>query len=207
MHVFERDGRFATVAAACCTDDAVALLSSNQPDVVLLDIAMPDSFAAAEVIGRIAPRASLVALGVPHETDDVVRCAEAGIAAYVPRDASLEELLEAVDHARRGELRCSPKVAAGLLRRVAARAAQQEVPSLTLTAREREIVRLIDDGLSNKDIARRLGIEVATVKNHVHNALKKLRVRRRAEAAVRLRKSLGGQHPDRHLHQPPSSPI
>ena len=80
-------------------------------------------------------------------------------------------------------------MAASLLRRVAALAAVHggELPRGRLTSREREIVRLIDQGLSNKEIARDLGIEVATVKNHVHNILEKLQVHRRGEAAARVR--------------------
>src|SRR5436853_2470 len=88
--------------------------------------------------------------------------------------ASLPAVLEGGD---RGEAVCSPRVAARLLRRVAALAAGSVGPLRThLTGRECEVVRLIDDGLSNKEIARGLGIEVATVKNHVHNILEKLQV-------------------------------
>jgi two-component system, NarL family, nitrate/nitrite response regulator NarL len=81
---------------------------------------------------------------------------------------------------------CSPKLAATLLRRVAALAQEQRSPSAldSLTIRERQIVGLIGDGLSNKEIASGLKIEVATVKNHVHNILEKLNVTRRSEAAA-----------------------
>jgi DNA-binding NarL/FixJ family response regulator len=106
----------------------------------------------------------------------------------VAREGSVHDLVDAVERAARGELQCSPQVAGTLIRRLAWRAAAGAtlIPS-PLTARESEIVRLIDEGLSNKEIAVRLGIEVATVKNHVHNLLEKLRVRRRSEAAARLR--------------------
>jgi DNA-binding NarL/FixJ family response regulator len=84
---------------------------------------------------------------------------------------------------------CSPRLAATLLRRVAVLAADRAQPRVEarLTARELEIVELIDEGLSNKEIASRLCIEVPTVKNHVHNILEKLDVRGRAEAAARVR--------------------
>src|SRR5437773_985410 len=82
-------------------------------------------------------------------------------------------------------------LAASLLRRVATLAAEQAPVSAAerLTSREREIVRLIDDGLSNKQIAGELHIELPTVKNHVHNILEKLQVQRRSEAAARVRES------------------
>jgi two-component system nitrate/nitrite response regulator NarL len=119
----------------------------------------------------------------------VLGCAEAGVAGYVPREASLEDLVETIGCASRGELRCSPQLGVTLLRQLALRAAgvDDAASRAPLTSREVEIVRLIEHGLSNKEIATRLGIQVATVKNHVHNLLEKLRIHRRAEAADRLR--------------------
>jgi two-component system nitrate/nitrite response regulator NarL len=93
----------------------------------------------------------------------------------------------------RGETLCSPRIAATLFRRVAALAADRRVGDertlRRLTRRERQIVDLIADGLSNKEIAHRLQIEFATVKNHVHNILEKLQVTRRADAVAALRRA------------------
>jgi len=97
-----------------------------------------------------------------------------------------------VSAAVRGELPCSPRIAGGLLRRVTALAAERwsrEEP-YRLTAREAEIAQLIERGLSNKEIARTLCIEVSTAKNHVHSILEKLHVHRRVEAAALLRPAL-----------------
>jgi DNA-binding NarL/FixJ family response regulator len=125
---------------------------------------------------------------MPDSEESVLAFAEAGIAGYVPREGSVQDLVDAVERAVRGELQCSPQLAGAIIRRLAWRAAAgSDFPRGPLTARETEIVRLIDQGLSNKEIAVRLGIEVATVKNHVHNLLEKLRVRRRAEAAAHIR--------------------
>src|SRR2546421_13075479 len=123
---------------------------------------------------------------------DVLASAEAGAIAYVPREASLEDLVAVIECAVRGEAVCSPRVAGALLRRIAVLATDgrsDRVPA-RLTKREREIMGLIDEGLSNKEIAKRLRIEVATVKNHVHNILEKLQVHRRGEAAARVRAAL-----------------
>jgi DNA-binding NarL/FixJ family response regulator len=89
----------------------------------------------------------------------------------------------------RDEMACSPRIAAALLRRVASLAVERSPwPSgARLTARELEVLGLIDEGLSNKQIAGRLCIELATVKNHVHNILEKLQVGRRSEAALQVR--------------------
>jgi DNA-binding NarL/FixJ family response regulator len=104
--------------------------------------------------------------------------------------------LTAVLRAVKGEAVCPPRIAAGLFRRVAAlSSASSDQASLQsearLTAREAEVLALIDDGLSNKQISRRLYIEVPTVKNHVHSILDKLGARSRGEAAARVRGGLG----------------
>jgi len=107
----------------------------------------------------------------------------------VPRDGTLADLRAVIESVARGEVVCSPRIAASLLRRIADLAAEREPPppELRLTSREIEIVELIDQGLSNKEIAQRLSIALPTVKNHVHSILDKLHVHRRAEAAARLR--------------------
>jgi DNA-binding NarL/FixJ family response regulator len=125
-----------------------------------------------------------------HGEDQVVACAEAGIAGYVDRDASLRDLVATVRSVARGELLCSPRIAARLMRRVAELADQPRPPQTPahLTRREREVVALIDEGLSNKEIAQRLNIELPTVKHHVHNVIEKLGVRSRLQAAAHVRR-------------------
>jgi two-component system, NarL family, nitrate/nitrite response regulator NarL len=160
-----------------------------RPDVVLLDLRASDGHEAAQLLSETFAGSGIVALGLSEAGDDVLEWAECGIAGYVTRDSSLDELRETIVAVARGELLCSPHVAARLLRRVATLASARHnsgAPAL-LTPREREVVALIDEGLSNKQIAGRLFIEVPTVKNHVHNILEKLQVTRRGEAAARLR--------------------
>ena len=171
-------------------EDLWCLLPRLRPDVLLLDQAMPGSLMLAREL-RLAPaRPQVVALGMPDQEDTLLEWAEAGVAGLVPREASLEDLLCTLGHAVRGEFRCSPRFAGRMLQRLTqprSVAPSPERPS-PLTARETEIIRLIDRGLSNKAIAVELGIELATVKNHVHNLLEKLRVHRRGEAAARIRR-------------------
>jgi DNA-binding NarL/FixJ family response regulator len=120
---------------------------------------------------------------------DVLTCAEIGISGYVTRDGSLCDVVSAITAAVRGEVRCSPKIAGLLFRRVAALSTERRGHSAGgLTARETQIVRLLQEGLSNKMISRSLGIECATVKNHVHSILGKLGVHRRADAVSLLQK-------------------
>jgi DNA-binding NarL/FixJ family response regulator len=183
-----RDG-VTVVGTATCSDEAVCLAGELSPTVVLIDHALPESLRTMRMVSELHPDIKVVALGLLESEDGVLACAEAGVAGYVPRDATLECLVATVQSTTRGEFRCSPRIAASLLRQVARTAAAgNQLPAHpTLTSREVEIVRLIEQELSNKEIATRLGIEVATVKNHVHNLLEKLQVHRRGQAAARFR--------------------
>src|SRR5262245_7016411 len=165
--------------------DTMADLKALRPDVVLLDAPPADLRARIVEMRDRTPGLRVVALAVADEVESVTACAEAGVAGYVTWDASREDLVAVVESAVRGELRCSPEIAGRLLERLGALAAERDssLPSVRLTAREQEIVGLIRQDLSNKEIAGRLGIEVATVKNHVHNVLEKLNVHRRTQAA------------------------
>jgi two-component system, NarL family, nitrate/nitrite response regulator NarL len=183
------------VGAASDGRDAVQGVSELRPELVLLDMAMLESAGTVRAIGELAPEVRVVALAVPETEGHVLACAEAGISGYVPREASLGDLVATIDSIASGEVVCSPRIVAGLFRRVARLAAERppDSPHTLLTNREAQIVALIDEGLSNKEIARRLFIEVATVKNHVHNILEKLQVHRRAEAAATVRGWHSGQ--------------
>jgi two-component system, NarL family, nitrate/nitrite response regulator NarL len=116
----------------------------------------------------------------------VLRYAGAGFAGYAPREMSLADLVEVLQGIARGEVRYSRRITTTLLHRLAS-VVLPTGGAVQLTPRETEIARLIDDGLSNREIARRLAIGVTTVKNHVHHLLEKLKVSRRGEAVARLR--------------------
>jgi two-component system, NarL family, nitrate/nitrite response regulator NarL len=190
--ILGRAERLEVAGAVARCEEALASIARAAPDVVLVDLGVPDSVATIGAIRIAAPNVVVVALAVAEVEGDVLACAEAGAAGYVPREASVDDLVAVLQSVVRGEAICSPRIAATLFRRVAAlSAARGSAPSLLgLTVREREILRILDHGFSNKEIAQRLGIEVATVKNHVHNILEKLKVHRRAEAAARIRKAL-----------------
>lgn len=189
-----RTGSIAVVGSAADVAGAVARSErlTEPPDVILLDTIPPDSMLrVAEVLAAL-PGVPVLALTVPNSEREIVAIAEAGIAGFVTSDASIEELVEAVESVARGEALCSPSVAAALMRRLASLARNGATPSPIgpLTTREREILELIDEGFSNKQIAQRLRIELPTVKNHVHHILVKLGVSRRAEAAALARASI-----------------
>jgi two-component system nitrate/nitrite response regulator NarL len=193
-HFLRSSSHFEVLETAGESETTLALASELRPDVVLLDMALDRSRETARALRQLLPEAQIMGLAVPEAEGFVVDCFEAGICGYVPRDGSLEELLDTLMLAVEGKAQCSARVTAALIRRLAARACQDDerAPAarapIPLTAREAEVVSLLEDGLSNKQIARRLFIEVPTVKNHVHSILEKLGARSRGEAAARARR-------------------
>jgi two-component system, NarL family, nitrate/nitrite response regulator NarL len=183
------------VGAASSAEEAYELAGALIHEVMLLDMAMPDAYGIAKRVGRLSPVSKVVALGTPEDEAEVLACAEAGIAGYVTREGSVDDVVAAIRTIARGEVYCSAKVASSLVRRVAERANSAAAAagggteyaagrSGSLTTREAQILKLMQQGLSNKMISRTLGIELPTVKNHVHNILTKLGIHRRAEAIL-----------------------
>jgi len=162
---------------------------SEGPDVLLVDVAL-GGVGSLRDAAATAQDARLLAVGVRDIDREVLSCIEAGAIGYVVRDASLDDLAEATHRAVRDEPLASPHVIATLMRRVAALSEVGAQASIGgLTSRELEVAELIEQGLSNKEIAAHLSIAVTTVKNHVHSILEKLNVHRRGEAASLVRNS------------------
>lgn len=163
--------------------DAVRLARAHAPGAILIDVPGPAALAQVPALKAAAPDAALVGFGVGDDQLGLA-CAEAGLTGFVDRDGTLCDLVDAVRRARAGELGCSPQLAALMCRRLAVLAGRPA--SGSLSPREREVARLVADGLSNKEIAQKLAIGPATVKNHVHNILDKMALRRRSAIAGRL---------------------
>ena len=155
-----------------------------RPDAVLLDVPAPVGLQAPGLLASALPAARTVALNVSGSDEAaVVAWAEAGVSGLLDAGADIDEVVKAVETTAQGGTVCSPRLAGVLLRGTA-----RERPSAkVLTAREREIAGLIEQGHSNKEIAERLEIGLPTVKNHVHNILTKLKASRRGQAAAMLR--------------------
>jgi DNA-binding NarL/FixJ family response regulator len=192
-NVLAASGRVEVTGSAAVTMDAELQIRALRPDVVLVDMSAPDAHGVARHLHERLPDLALIALGVANTDHEQMRCAEVGIIGYVTSDATAPELMSVIDRAARGEVVCSPKMAGDLVRKLAAmtRDHQPRVQHAPLTKREREIAALVGQDLSNKEIAAKLNIEVATVKNHVHNVLDKLGITRRADIATALRRRHG----------------
>jgi two-component system, NarL family, nitrate/nitrite response regulator NarL len=183
--LLNRDGRLEVTEHAPAAE--AVRLRQCPADVIVVDTAGNDG---RDAVRRVAANADapIVALGAPYEDDHVIVFAELGVLGFVERESDLDALVAAVAGAARGDAAFPPRIATTLLRRVSTLAARRRtVDAAALTVRESQVAELIAEGLSNKEIATRLCIEVATVKNHVHNILEKLGVNRRFDAVARLR--------------------
>jgi two-component system nitrate/nitrite response regulator NarL len=183
-----RDG-FVVLDAVDLGPDGIAKITDAEPDAVLVDLGQTDSVATAWLVRAASPRAKLVAFALDETDDRVFACAAAGFSGYVPCESGADELCRALVDAVEGRIRCAPHIAGAMFARLAdllrEPEPQRSLPSLS--HRESEILVLVEQGRSNKEIARQLSISSATVKNHMHNLLQKLQVSRRGQAAARLR--------------------
>jgi len=174
------------VASANSAESAERLARTELPEVVLIDVGLADG---AETVRRLRALPSVpkfVALAVTETPDAVLKWAERGVAAYVPRSASLDDLLYVLKGVAHEEFYCSPQMAAHILHHVgvlASASRPEDDPTAELSPRELEVLSLLARGLPNKAIANTLAISHATAKNHVHNILEKLKLHRRSEVA------------------------
>jgi two-component system, NarL family, nitrate/nitrite response regulator NarL len=176
------------LAGAGTTAQSPSLLREvARPDVVLVDATQRADLVVTQEIATAARGANLVALVAPDEVLDLRDWAGAGVSGFLSWEASSDQVVDVLTRAARGESPCSPDIADAFLRRSRERPEAGLGVDGSLTKREAQVAELVADGLSNKAIASRLSIELATVKNHVHRILEKLRVHSRGEAAAKLR--------------------
>ncbi len=188
------DPTIEVVGCATTLEEAQAI--GPHCDVILVSSALPyDGALAVTQAFKSFPSVAVVVLGLPESEPAILPFIEAGAVGYVCRENSAEELLETIHSVSAGEARVSPTVAAALIARMSELAdwIKQSNGSLgssesraNLTERECQVLALIAQGRSNQEIAQRLTIELGTVKNHVHNILRKLNVTSREEAAACL---------------------
>jgi DNA-binding NarL/FixJ family response regulator len=164
--------RIRVLGTATGSPDGQRRIRELRPDVALVDLPTRDLCALALVLREREPRVKLVALVAGRAEGEVVLRAGAGICGYGTHETSIDELVQVIEHAAGDP---SPDSTPGTPAHIALAA---------LTTREREILAMAGEGLTNKEIARRLQIELPTVKSHMHNILDKLRVRTRTEAAA-----------------------
>ena len=165
----------------------ITAIENMKPRVILFNMATRDNAILLRQALKLSPTIRVIVLGMSEDDEpEIVACAEAGVAGYHLRTESLGDLLILIQKVAAGASLCSPRKSAILLRRLSALASQRQPTEkeLVLTAREAQILKMLELGLSNRDIADQLCIAVHTVKNHVHSLLTKLGVSTRAQAAA-----------------------
>jgi DNA-binding NarL/FixJ family response regulator len=164
------------------------------PDIVLFDAARLESIGIMEDLVASSPHTKVVAFGVKETATEFLALVAAGTAGCVRDSAASGDIIRVLERVLCDALRCSPRTVApvrGGVPRLADDSGNSPAYTMRLSRRELQIAYLIGNGLTNKAIGRQLGIEAATVKNHVHNICEKLKVHRRGEVTVRIRALLG----------------
>lgn len=184
VHSLGSEPDLSIVAQAASGEEALRLARALLPDVVLLDIGMPGwgGLVTAEKIAAACPATRIVMLTVFEDEDKLLAAFKAGARGYVLKGVSARELASVVRAAAGGEVYVSPSLAAGIL--VVLTRGRSPDPLQELTDREREILQLIGEGLTNREIGERLYLSEKTIKHYITNILQKLQVRSRVEAAL-----------------------
>jgi len=174
------------VAAAADGAEAVALAAEHAPDVVLMDLRMPrmDGVAATKEIRAQHPETQVVVLTTHADDNSVLEALAAGAIGFLTKDASRDEIRLALEAAAAGHAHLDPAAHAALVEAAAAATSPAAPPPDGLTRRELEVLALIAEGLSNREIAGRLFVSEATVKTHVNRVFAKTGSRDRAQAVA-----------------------
>jgi two-component system NarL family response regulator len=188
--VLESEEGIEVIAEAEDGDEAIRKAEEFAPDVVLMDVRMPkvSGIDATRAISEVIPTAKILMLTVSDEEEDLYDAIKAGANGYLLKEISIEEVASAIRAVVTGQSLISPSMASKLLNEFTSLAKRAEerhsVPTPRLTERELEVLKLVAQGMSNREIATELYISENTVKNHVRNILEKLHLHSRMEAVV-----------------------
>lgn len=178
---------FEVVEQGSTRDDAIRLTQQYRPDIILLDISMPGG--GLEAIGPILahnPHQKIVLLTVSESSEDATKAIQAGAKGYVLKGVGARTLAEVLKTIAQGELYVAPSMSAKMLVELKTLSSAAKIPLETLTAREREILELVAQGMSNKHIAIHLNLQEKTIKYHLTRIFSKLQVTNRTAAAMVL---------------------
>jgi len=178
-------GHFRITGTAGTLLEALAAVRDLQPGVIVLDVALEGILDLMRTLRREGSTSRILAFAVREDISAILNYAEAGADGFVTANSSVAEFVEAIERTAAGELLCSPRIAAQLLRRAAHhRPSDSAAVGPILTNREDQVFSLLKLGRSNKEIGTALNIAEATVKHHVHHVLEKLQVATRAQATA-----------------------
>jgi DNA-binding NarL/FixJ family response regulator len=185
----DRVADVAVVGEAASGDEAVELAQKLEPDVILMDIKMPglNGIEATREIQRANPQIGILVLTMFEDDDSVFAAMRAGAKGYLLKDSGGEGVVHAIRAVASGEAVFGPGVAERMIGFFSAPRAAPKRAFPELTEREEEVLSLVAQGKSNREIARQLFVSLKTVRNHVSNILLKLQVADRAQAVIRAR--------------------
>jgi DNA-binding NarL/FixJ family response regulator len=190
MLVLESEPGIEVVGEAEDGEDAVAKAEATAPDVVLMDVRMPklSGIEATKAVAAVLPTSKIIMLTVSDEEEDLYEAIRAGAAGYLLKEISIEEVADAVRAVVQGQTLISPSMASKLITEFQNLSRmtndRSQVPAPKLTDRELEVLRLVAQGMTNREVADQLYIAENTVKNHVRNILEKLHLHSRMEAVL-----------------------
>ena len=172
-----------------------AFLDQVKPDVLLLDVGLvdDDSLGVAAALTKQAPRTKIVVMDLIPMNEDIVQFVNAGVSGFVLKDATFDEFVTTIRSVAAGGKVLPPRMAESLFSQIASTASAAQgrarvLEDVRMTRREREVIELIGEGLSNKEIAQRLNIAAHTVKSHVRNVMEKLTLHTRLQIAAYSRR-------------------
>ena len=177
---------FAVVGEVSSGGEAVLLAADLAPDVVLMDLVMPgmDGVQATRLLKQKSPCSQVIVLTSYHEDEHIFPAIRSGALSYLLKDISLPDLADAIRKAAHGEVVMHPRIAARVVQELDGATHHDMASYAQLSEREREVLHLIAEGLSNAAIAERLVLSEKTVKSHVRNILGKLHLVDRTQAAI-----------------------
>ncbi len=181
---------FTILAASADAEEAMRKVKEAKPQIVLLDFGLEgsDSMEVTAVIRREAPEAKVIVMGLSPLQDNIGEFVRLGASGFLMKDSSFDVFVNTVRSVAGGAQVLPPELTGSLFTQIARNAVRRNghaaLEAVRITQREREVINLISDGLSNKEIASQLGVAVHTVKSHVHNVLEKLSLHSRLEVAA-----------------------
>jgi len=212
-YIIDEDESMNVVIATESQDEVLSVLKSNEINIMLLDMRMSNSNKVLSNIVLNYPKIKIIVIAVPENDDDYLFCAQSGITGYLTKESTVNDLKDALVTVFKGNFYCPGTITKYILDGIKHKHEKESVQENRvneikqtysrllniLTQREAQVVRLIAKGLSNKQIAKNLSIELSTVKNHVHNILVKMGVDSRTRAACILQESFMTNHNNESL--------